>query len=127
MTLNRTLILLVVIGYVIVNLTMQIDFFAGRDIFAKYQPSATPAEASVIASKAYCAKTAFLLILLVLMTCRMRFELSFGLSFLIYALTMLVFFGIGRSTILYSAASLALLASYFWTNRRTVSSAARVS
>lgn len=127
MTLNRALILLVVIGYVIVNLTMQIDFFAGRDIFAKYQLSATPTQAAIVASKAYYAKTAFLLILLALMTCRMRFELAFGLSFLTYALTMLAFFGVGRSTIVYAVASLALLASYFWTRRRAAVSIERVA
>jgi hypothetical protein len=44
----------------------EIDFFTGRDIFAKYQETATAVDALRVASEAYYAKTGFLHILLVL-------------------------------------------------------------
>lgn len=113
MSLNKILIFLVIAGYLFVNITMQIDFFAGRDIFAKYQLASSLAEQIAIAQKAYYAKTAFLLLLLVLLALSTPFGLAFGLSFLVYAIAMLVFFGIGRPTLLYSVASVALLVSYF--------------
>lgn len=104
---------MVIAGYLIVNVAMQLDFFAGRDIFAKYQVATSAAHALVIAQKAYYAKTAFLLILLALLACGVSFPLSFGLSFVVYAICMLVFFGLGRPTVLYSVASVALMGSYF--------------
>ena len=51
--------------------------------------------------------------LLALLACGVSFPLSFGLSFLVYAICMLVFFGLGRPTVLYSVASVALMGSYF--------------
>jgi hypothetical protein len=113
MSINRIVILAAVAGYLLVNIGMQIDFFAGRDIFSKYQEASSPAEAHLIAEKAYYAKTAFLLILLVLLTCNVPFGLGFGLSFLAYAAIMLVFFGLGRMTAAYLAGSTVLLVSYF--------------
>lgn len=116
MTINRVLVLLVLLviaGYLLVNISMQIDFFAGHDIFAKYQVATDAADALRIAQQAYYAKTAFLLLMLVLLACRLPFELAFGLAFLAYALLMLAFFGVGRPTAVYAVASVALLASYF--------------
>ena len=46
---------------------MQADFFAGRDIFAKYQQTANAVDALRVAQEAYYAKTGFLLLLLILM------------------------------------------------------------
>lgn len=113
MSINRILILAAVAGYLFVNIGMQVDFFAGRDIFSKYQQASSPAEAHLIAEKAYYAKTAFLLILLVLLTCNVPFGLGFGLSFLAYAAIMLAFFGIHMITAAYLVASVALLGSWF--------------
>lgn len=118
MNTNRWMVWLVVVGYLAVNVTMQIDFFAGRDIFAKYQQAATAAEQLLIASEAYYAKTAFLLILLVLLAAGVPFGLAFALSFLAYAGCMLAFFGWGRATGVYTVASLALLGSYVWDRKR---------
>jgi hypothetical protein len=112
MSLNRIVIILVVAGYALVNTLMQIDFFAGRDIFAKYQETATAADALAVAHKAYYAKTAFLLILLILQTCKVPFNLGFALSFFAYALLMLIFFGFAVPTTIYLIASVALLGSY---------------
>ncbi|MDH4580732.1 hypothetical protein E8F20_02455 [Pseudomonas sp. BN415] len=119
MSLNRILILLVVAGYVVVNISMQIDFFAGRDIFAKYQATTSAADALIVAKQAYYAKTAFLLTLLILLALRVPFELGFGVSFVTYALLMLAFFGLERSTTIYLVASVALLGSYFWDRIRS--------
>ena len=66
MSINRIVILVVVAGYVVVNVLMQIDFFAGRNIFAKYKETATAVDALRVGEEAYFAKTGFLLILLVL-------------------------------------------------------------
>ncbi|MBM7060666.1 hypothetical protein JQX08_08080 [Pseudomonas sp. UL073] len=118
MSINRLLIILIVAGYAVVNITMQLDFFAGRDIFAKYQVASDAVQALRIAQEAYYAKTAFLLLLLILLTCRVSFELGFGLAFLTYAVLMLAFFGPGRSTGIYLAGSVALLASYLWERLR---------
>jgi hypothetical protein len=117
MTLNRLLVILVIAGYALVNVNMQLDFFAGRDIFAKYQMALTVGEALRIAQEAYYAKTAFLLALLILLAFKVKFELAFGLSFLVYASIMLIFFGLGRSTAIYSAASVVLLISYYFPRR----------
>ena len=59
------LIILFVLGYVLVNVRMEVAFFSGQDIFSKYQVATSPADALRIAQDAYFAKTAFLLILLV--------------------------------------------------------------
>jgi hypothetical protein len=118
MSINKAAIYLVVAGYVLVNVNMQRDFFAGRDIFAKYQEASTAAEALVVAQEAYYAKTAFLLILLVLLTLNVPFALGFALSFMAYAIAMLIFFGLGKSTTIYLVASIALLASYLLEQRK---------
>ena len=118
MSINRLLIILIVAGYAVVNITMQLDFFAGRDIFAKYQVASDAVQALRIAQEAYYAKTAFLLLLLILLTCRVSFELGFGLAFLAYAVLMLAFFGLGRSTAIYLGAAVALLGSYAWERLR---------
>lgn len=118
MSINKCVIWLVVLGYVVVNVTMQVDFFAGHDIFDKYRKAATAGQALSIAQQAYYAKTAFLLALLVLQACSVRFALAFGLAFALYAALMLVFFGLSLVTALYALAAVALLASY-WVERRT--------
>jgi hypothetical protein len=91
MSINRIVILVVVAGYVVVNVLMQIDFFAGRNIFAKYKETATAVDALRVGEEAYFAKTGFLLILLVLS----------ALSLSAYVIMMLVFFGINLSTALH--------------------------
>ena len=60
MSINRIAMVVVVAGYVLVNLLMQADFFAGRDIFAKYQQTANAVDALRVAQEAYYAKTGFL-------------------------------------------------------------------
>jgi hypothetical protein len=119
MSINRIVIFVVVAGYVAVNLLMQFDFFAGRDIFAKYQETTTAVEALRVAQQAYYAKTGFLLILLILSAFRMSFPLGFALSFSAYALMMLAFFGIKLPTLLYLGGAVALVASYLLDRRRT--------
>jgi ABC-type polysaccharide/polyol phosphate export permease len=119
MSVNRILIFLVVAGYVLVNVNMQLDFFAGHSIFDKYQVATNAGQALVIAQQAYYAKTAFLLMLLVLLTLNVPFALGFAVSFLAYAIAMLVFFGPGKATTIYLVASLALLASYVLERFRT--------
>lgn len=112
-SLNRITIWLVIIGYLVVNIGMQIKFFANQNIFDKYQVATDAVDALSIAQHAYYAKTAFLLILLVLLASRVPFGLGFGLSFLSYAVLMFIFFGLGTATMLYLVAAIALLASYF--------------
>ncbi|WDS36717.1 hypothetical protein [Pseudoxanthomonas sp.] len=112
MSINKVVIWLVVLGYLFVNVSMQLDFFAGRNIFDKYQQANDAVQALSIAQHAYYAKTAFLLILLILLASNVRFGLGFGVAFLAYALTMLAFFGIGAVTLVYLGAAIALLASY---------------
>jgi len=114
MNINKITIWLVVIGYLVVNVRMQVEFFSGRNIFAKYHAAANAVEALSDAQHAYYAKTAFLLVLLFLQACNMSFGLSFGLSFFAYAILMLIFFGFGTATTLYLLGSAALLASYFY-------------
>ncbi|MBC9249589.1 hypothetical protein A9179_04800 [Pseudomonas alcaligenes] len=118
MDINRFISLLVIAGYLVVNLTMQVDFFAGHDIFAKYQVATSAEQALQIAREAYYAKTAFLLILLILLALRVPFGLGFGVSFLAYALIMLAFFGLGRSTAIYLLAAGLLLGSYMLSHWR---------
>lgn len=91
MTLNRIVIYLVVFGYVIVNIFMQMDFFTGRNIWAKYYQVDTGLTSNQnqefgtgeleAGRKAYYAKTAFLLYLLILLVFNVPFPLGFGISF----------------------------------------------
>jgi hypothetical protein len=120
MSINRFISIVVVAGYIIVNLLMQVDFFAGRNIFAKYQTTTTAVDALKVAQEAYYAKTGFLLILLVLLTFRTTFALAFALSFSAYAVMMLVFFGIKLPTALYLIGAFALMGSYLLERRKLV-------
>lgn len=117
MSYNRIAIIAVVAGYLLVNITMQVAFFSGEDIFTKYQVAASPDEALDIAQNAYYAKTAFLLMLLALLALKVPFGLGFGLSFFAYASIMLAFFGLHTITAIYLAASIVLIGSYFLRNR----------
>jgi hypothetical protein len=112
-SLNRIVIILFVLGYVLVNVRMEVAFFSGQDIFSKYQVATSPADALRIAQDAYFAKTAFLLILLALLTATVPFGLAAGLSFVAYAIMMLVFFGFNITTTAYAVGALIVLASYF--------------
>jgi hypothetical protein len=104
----------VVAGYVVVTLLMQIDFFAGRNIFAKYQETATAVDALRVAEKAYYAKTSWLVLLLVLSVFGVPFALGFALSMSVYVIIMLVFFGIKLPIAIYLIGAIALLGSYFY-------------
>ena len=57
---NKAVIWLAVIGYLVVNIRMQFNFFAGRNIFEKYRVAADTAQALSIAQQAYYAKTGWL-------------------------------------------------------------------
>ncbi|MEI1279762.1 hypothetical protein V6Z05_15635 [Leptospira venezuelensis] len=123
MNLNKVIIRLVIGGYIFVNVFMQIDFFAGRNIWAKYykiennQVTEQNYENEVseieAGKKAYYAKTFFLLILLILLAFNVKFPLGFGISFFSYAILMLLFFGINRPTTIYFLASALTLITYF--------------
>lgn len=121
MSLNRIAIFVVVAGYLFVNIRMQNDFFAGRDIFSKYQVATSLENGLHIAQEAYFAKTSFLLILIILQAFSVPFGLALGLSFVAYAIEMLVFFGFNTSTTLYVVGAVFVLASYFvkWPQSRS--------
>src|ERR1700733_4641714 len=55
----NVVVILVVAGYVVVNVLMPRNFFGGCEIFAKYQETSTAVEALRVAQKAYFAKTNF--------------------------------------------------------------------
>jgi hypothetical protein len=110
---HKATIWLAVIGYLVVNVRMQLNFFAGRNIFEKYRVAADAAQALSVAQQAYFAKTGWLLLLLILLSCNVPFGLGFGLSYVAYATTMLVFFGLNVTTTIYLLTALAVLASYF--------------
>jgi protein-S-isoprenylcysteine O-methyltransferase Ste14 len=63
--------------------------------------------------KAYYAKTAILLILVILLAFNMSFPLGFSISFAAYATLMLIFFGVNRSTAIFSIAAFVTLVTYF--------------
>lgn len=106
---NRVVTILIVIGYGIVNILMQINFFSGVNIFDKYQISSSALDAVRIAQDAYYAKTGFLLLLLILQVLRVNFHLALAISFTAYAVTMISFFGIVTSTSMFAfGAALAL-------------------
>jgi len=115
---NKVVIWLAVIGYLIVNVRMQLNFFAGQNIFEKYRAAEDAAQALSIAQEAYYAKTGWLLLLLILLSGNVPFGLAFGLSYVAYATAMVVFFGFNTTTTIYSLAAIAVLASYFIDGRR---------
>lgn len=125
LTPNRIMMILVVAGYAVVNIRMQLVFFGGGNIFAKYQVATSAADAHRIAQDAYYAKTAFLLLLLILLTFKVAPALAAGISFVTYSIIMVVFFGFNGTTTAYFIGSVALFASYFvkwprrWTTRTT--------
>ena len=88
MSINRIVIWVVVAGYTVVNVLMQIDFFAGRNIFAKYQETATAVDALRVAEKAYYAKTSWPVLLLILSAFGVPFALAFALSMSVYVIIM---------------------------------------
>lgn len=110
---NLLIMMLVVAGYVVVNIRMQINFFGGHDIFSKYQVASSATDAPRIAQDAYFAKTGFLLLLLILLTFDVPVGLAAGLSFLSYSAMMVIFFGFNVSTTAYAVGSVVLLGSYF--------------
>ena len=106
--------ILIIIGYVIVNISMQINFFSGNNIFDKYQVATSATDAIQIAQKSYYAKTGFLLTLLILQIIGGNFYRSFAWSLSVYSLIMLCFFGIKVPTILYALGSVLSLSSYYY-------------
>ena len=112
MSINRIVIFLGVAFYLLVNIRMHINFFAGRNIFSKYQIPTSPIDTLRIAQDAYYAKTGWLVILLVHQAFNVPFGLACGLSFVCYAIAMLIFFGFNPSTTAYAVVAVALLASY---------------
>lgn len=125
MSLNRIAIIVTVAGYTAVNVLMQINFFQDKDIFAKYQEPTSLSNAVDIAQDAYYAKTAFLLILLILLTFRVSFPLGFAISMTVYAVLMLAFFGLTVPTTLYAIAAVALISTYLY-DRATTEPAANL-
>ena len=117
-SINRIVMWLVVAAYVVVNVLMEINFFSGRDIFAKYKETSTAVDGLRVAQEAYFAKTGFLLLLLILLVFRVRFALAFALSLSAYVIMMVVFFGITLMTGLYLIGAIILLASYFFETRQ---------
>ena len=111
---NRIITILIIIGYLVVNIMMQINFFKGNNIFEKYQLAVSAADAVQIAQKAYYAKTAFLLILLILQVICGNFYRSFAWAISFYSIVMLCFFGIKVITILYVLGGLLSLSSYYY-------------
>jgi hypothetical protein len=117
-SINRIVIFVVVAGYMFVNIRMQMVFFAGpatpeHNIWSKYQIATTWEDALRIGQDAYYAKTGWLVILLALQAFNVPFGLAFGLSFVCYAIAMLIFFGLNPTTTAYMVGAVALLASYF--------------
>lgn len=112
--LNHIITLIIVLGYVVVNVTMQINFFKGINIFDKYQIAISPQDALDIAQKAYYAKTGFLLLLLILQIIENNFYRSFTWSMTIYGMMMIYFFGIKTPTILYISGGLLAFGSYYY-------------
>ena len=111
---NRIVTILIIIGYIIVNISMQINFFSGNNIFNKYQVATSATDAIQIAQKSYYAKTGFLLVLLILQIIGGNFYRSFAWSLSVYSLIMLCFFGIKVPTILYALGSILSLSSYYY-------------
>jgi len=111
---NRIVTILITIGYLVVNILMQINFFGGNNIFDKYQVHTSAIDAVQIAQKAYYAKTGFLLILLILQVTSNNFYRSFAWSFSIYGIMMLCFFGFNVTTGSYAFGGLLSLSSYYY-------------
>ncbi|MDR1054267.1 MAG: hypothetical protein LBL90_00165 [Prevotellaceae bacterium] len=59
---NRIITILIVIGYVLANISMQVNFFKGNIIFDKYQVAISAADTIQIIQKTYYTKMGFLLI-----------------------------------------------------------------
>ena len=113
---SRIITILIIIGYVVVNCMMQVNFFNGNNIFDKYQVAASASDAIGIAQKAYYAKTGFLLILLILQVIGGNFYRSFAWSLSGYGIMMLCFFGIKVPVILYVFGGLLSLLGYYYGN-----------
>lgn len=117
-SINRIVIFFVVIGYLLVNIRMQTVFFGGpatpdHNIWSKYQAATSWQDALRIGQDAYYAKTGWLVILLAMQALKVPFALAFGLSFVCYAIAMMIFFGINPTTTAYALGAVVLLASYF--------------
>ena len=113
---NRIVTLLIIIGYVVVNIMMQINFFKGNNIFDKYQIAVSAEDAVKIAQQAYYAKTGFLLILLILQVIGGNFYRSFAWSLSAYSVMTLCFFGLKLPIILYLFGGALSLFSYYYGN-----------
>lgn len=111
---NKIVTIIIVLGYVVVNVTMQINFFNGVNIFDKYQVASSDVDAVHIAQKAYYAKTGFLLLLLIFQVIQNNFYRSFAWAMTIYGGIMLFFFGVKMPTLLYVSGGLLALISYYY-------------
>jgi hypothetical protein len=117
-SINRIVIWIFVLGYLGVNVRMQLVFFSGppsaeQNIWSKYQIATSTVDALRIGQDAYYSKTGWILILLILQALRVPFGLALGLSTVCYVVAMIAFFGFNASTTIYSISALALLISYF--------------
>jgi len=113
---NRIITILIIIGYVVVNIMMQINFFKGNNIFDKYQIAVSAEDAVKIAQQAYYAKTGFLLILLILQIVGGNFYRSFAWALSAYSIMTLCFFGTKLPVVLYLFGGLLSLFSYYYGN-----------
>ena len=116
MSINAIIIWIFVLGYLWVNVHMQLIFFSGppsaeQNIWSKYQIATSTVDALRIGQDAYYSKTGWILILLILQALRLPFGLALGLSAVCYAVAMVAFFGFNASTTIYSISALALLVS----------------
>jgi hypothetical protein len=85
MSLNRIVSFIIVAGYLLVNIRMQMVFSAGpptpeHNIWSKYQIATTWQDALRIAQEAYYAETGWLVLLLVLLVFNVPFGFAFGLT-----------------------------------------------
>jgi len=111
---NRIITLLFILGYIIVNVMMQFNFFSGHNIFDKYQVAASAGDAIQIAQRGYYAKTNFLLLLLIFLVVSRNIYRSIAWSLAVYCVMMLIFFGLNFTTGLYAFGGAICLISYYY-------------
>jgi hypothetical protein len=119
-SLTQIAIWLIVAGHVLFNGTLQVAFFTGGNVFGKYTVGNAPDDAVSmleVARNAYYAKSAFLLLLVILLAARVWFSLSLAISLSTYAITMASFFGFTYTTVVYLLGALLLVGTYLYDGR----------
>jgi len=101
-------------GYLVLNMTAQLWFGEGVNVFASYSNASDPAEMIVDANKVYWSKTCFLFGTILLMALNFDFRAAAGIGATFWSVSLITIFGTSPTLIAVAVLGTALVAQQVW-------------